>query len=209
MRHVVERHRELAVPQGAVRERWAPGQGDSLAPPGFVPQAPRPGGYVQRNPTRYNLRPDIAELVRACYRLFGGPRRLHVCTYLNHPPNHQGKGVWLGIATAYLSLDGWGPDGRGDPMPDGLHADLWNFLFDYEHGPDLWWGISNGWMWTRERPLRRDAGGHWSGAPVGAADSDWQHVHHPHKTFHSLAEQRILRPGYTIEEGIANARRIK
>jgi hypothetical protein len=31
---------------------WHPGQGESLAPPGFEPKAPKRGNYVDQHPTR-------------------------------------------------------------------------------------------------------------------------------------------------------------
>jgi hypothetical protein len=40
---------------------WNPGQGESLAPPGFEPKAPRPGNYVDQHPTRYDCREDIED----------------------------------------------------------------------------------------------------------------------------------------------------
>lgn len=190
---------------------WRPGQGGRLAPPGFDPQPPRRGGYVDRHPTRYFWRADIAELVRACYRLFGGPKRLHISTYEEHPPNPDAgdRGLWLGVLTERLSLDGWGPGGRGDPMPAGLHDELFAFLFNYEHGPDLWWGITKGDMWVRNRRFGEvQPNGVWLPSPPGPADSDPRHDKHPHDTFLGMAEQRILRPGYTIEEGVELAREI-
>lgn len=194
---------------GRVSGVWAPGQGGRLAPPGFEPQPIRQGGYVDRHPTRYFWRPDIAELVRACYRLFGGPQQLHLNSYEEHPPNPDAgnRALWLGLQTESLSLDGWGPEGRGDAMPAGLHDDLFDFLFNYEHGPDVWWAITKGGMWVRARnPLR--GFGFWLDSPPGAPDSDPRHDNHPHLTFLSMAEQFILRPSYTIEEGIELAREV-
>ena len=52
---------------------WHPGQGESLAPPGFEPKAPKPGNYVDRHPNRYGWREDIEELIRLIYRRFGDP----------------------------------------------------------------------------------------------------------------------------------------
>lgn len=180
---------------------WEPGKGDSLSPPGFKEKDRRPyaSSYMDRFPTRYFFRRDIRELVRLTYREFGS-QKIHICTYEEHPPNVYGHGVWLGIPTERLSLDVWGPDGRGDPLPRELHEDVWNFLFYRRQAPDIWWAISRGDMWVRERSSNGTVldNGVWVPSPSGAADSDPEHIWHPHITYLALREQRVLRPGYSI-----------
>lgn len=192
---------EKPMPKPRNKDGWHPGGGDPLPPPGFTPKKrnPRAASYVGRHPTRYFLREDIAELARLVYREFGGPNKLHICTYEEHPPNGNGHGVWLGIPTERLSLDVWGPEGRGDPLNEDLHAKVWDFLFNRAPAPDIWWAVSRGRMWVRNRSNGVVVGsGTWFGSPAGAPDSDPGHWHHPHLTFLSLAEQRVLRPNYTV-----------
>jgi hypothetical protein len=188
---------------------WNPGQGDRLSPPGFEPKPiiPNSRSYIERHPTRYFFRPDIAETIRLVYREFGGPAKLHINTYEEHPPNPDAgnRALWLGMNTERISLDVWGPGLRGDPLLLGLHDDVFEFLFYRRPAPDFWWTVTRGDMWVRARNPLRD-GGFWLASPPGPADSDPLHIKHLHITFLSLIEQQMLRPGYTVEQGVADAK---
>jgi len=157
---------------------WHPGQGESLAPPGFEPKDPRPGDYVDQHPTRYDWREDIEELIRLIYRQFAGPDEQEMNTYVNHPPNENGRSIWLGFDTQRLSLDVWGPSGRGDPLPLERHRDIYRFLFNLDGAPDWWWAISLGAMWQRNRDVNLNPQweGHIKDPPGGPPDSDPDHV---------------------------------
>ena len=178
---------------------WHPGQGESLAPPGFEPKAPRPGNYVDQHPTRYDWREDIEELIRLIYRRFGGPDEQEMNTYVNHPPNKNGRSIWLGFDTQHLSLDVWGPRGRGDALPLERHRNIFNFLFNLD-----------GEMWVRNRDVdlnpRRE--GHIEDAPGGPPDSDPDHEGHIHLTLLAMEDQLVLRPNYTIRKGVERLRRM-
>jgi hypothetical protein len=191
---------------------WHPGQGESLAPPGFVPKDPKPGNYVDRHPTRYNWREDIEELIRLIYRRFGGPDEQEMNTYVNHPPNPEEnwQSIWLGFNTQQLSLDVWGPRGRGDELPLELHRDIYRFLFNLEGAPDWWWAISRGEMWQRNRDVNLDPQweGHIRAPDPGPQDSDPDHEIHIHLTLLSMEDQLVLRPNYTIRKGVERLRRM-
>jgi hypothetical protein len=191
---------------------WHPGQGESLAPPGFEPKPPMPGNYVDQHPTRYDWREDIEELIRLIYRRFGGPDEQEMNTYVNHPPNpdENGRSIWLGFDTQRLSLDVWGPSGRGDALPLERHRNIYNFLFNLDGAPDWWWAISRGDMWVRNRDVNLNPQweGHIEDAPDGPPDSDPDHVSHIHLTLLHMEDQLILRPNYTIRKGVERLRRM-
>jgi len=191
---------------------WNPGQGDSLTPPGFEPKAPRPGNYVDQHPTRYDWREDIEELIRLIYRRFGGPDQQEMNTYVNHPPNpdKNSRSIWLGFDTQSLSLDVWGPTGRGEALPLERHRDIYKFLFNLDGAPDWWWAISRGEMWVRNRDVNLNPRweGHIEDAPGGPPDSDPDHERHIHLTLLHLEDQLILRPNYTIRKGVERLRRM-
>ena len=191
---------------------WHPGQGESLAPPGFEPKAPKPGNYVDRHPTRYGWREDIEELIRLIYRRFDGPDEQEMNTYVNHPPNpdKNGRSIWLGFDTQQLSLDVWGPRGRGDALPLERHRDIYRFLFNLEGAPDWWWAISRGAMWQRNRDVNLDPQweGHIKDPPGGPPDSDPDHDDHIHLTLLAMEDQLVLRPHYTIRKGVERLRRM-
>ena len=193
---------------------WNPGQGGPLAPPGFEPKDPGTGDYVDQHPTRYNWgdREDIEELIRLIYRRFGGPEEQQMNTYVKHPPNDEENGlsIWFGFQTQRLSLDVWGPGGRGDPLPPEQHRKIYKFLFNLNGAPDWWWAISRGDMWVRNRDV--DFNPLWEGvtddAPEGPPDSDPDHENHIHLTLLPMEDQRVLRPHYTIRKGVHRLRRM-
>ena len=191
---------------------WHPGQGESLAPPGFEPKAPRPGNYVDQHPTRYDWREDIEELIRLIYRRFGGPDEQEMNTYVNHPPNpkENGRSIWLGFDTQHLSLDVWGPRGRGDALPLERHRDIYRFLFNLDGAPDWWWAISRGDMWQRNRDVNLNPQweGHIRDPDPGPPDSDPDHERHIHLTLLAMEDQLVLRPNYTIRKGVERLRRM-
>jgi hypothetical protein len=188
-----------------------PGQpGESLAPPGFEPKAPRPGDYVDQHPTRYKWREDIEELIRLIYRRFGGPDEQEMNTYVNHPPNKNGESIFIGFETQHLSLDVWGPRGRGDPLPPERHRDIYRFLFNLEGAPDWWWAISLGAMWQRNRDVNLipQWEGHIKDPEPGPPDSDPDHESHMHLTLLAMEDQHVLRPNYTVGKGVERLRRM-
>jgi hypothetical protein len=188
-----------------------PGQpGESLAPPGFEPKAPRPGDYVDQHPTRYKWRADIEELIRLIYRRFGGPDEQEMNTYVNHPPNKNGESIFIGFETQHLSLDVWGPRGRGDPLPPERHRDIYRFLFNLEGAPDWWWAISLGEMWQRNRDVNLipQWEGHIKDPEPGPPDSDPDHERHMHLTLLAMEDQHVLRPNYTVGKGVERLRRM-
>jgi hypothetical protein len=191
-----------------------PGQGGPLAPPGFERKDPRPDSpdYVARHPTRYGWREDIEELIRLIYRQFGGPDEQQMNTYVNHPPNRleNGQSIWLKFETQHISLDVWGPGGRGDPLPLEQHGKIYKFLFNLNGAPDWWWAISRGEMWQRNRDqdLVPQWEGHLREPPEGPPDSDPEHVRHMHLTLLSMEDQLVLRPHYTISKGVERLRRM-
>jgi hypothetical protein len=188
-----------------------PGQpGESLAPPGFEPKAPRPGDYVDQHPTRYKWRADIEELIRLIYRRFGGPDEQEMNTYVNHPPNKNGESIFIGFETQHLSLDVWGPRGRGDPLPLERHRDIYRFLFNLDGAPDWWWAISLGAMWQRNRDVNLipQWEGHIKDPEPGPPDSDPDHESHMHLTLLAMEDQHVLRPNYTVGKGVERLRRM-
>src|SRR5215203_1732322 len=189
-----------------------PGQGGPFAPPGFEPKDPGPGNYVDQHPTRYGWREDIEELVRLIYRRFGGPDEQEMNTYVKHPPNkdENGLSIWLGFETQHLSLDAWGPRGRGDPLPLERHRDIYKFLFNLGGAPDWWWAISRGDMWQRNRDVNLipQWEGHLREPPGGPPDSDPNHDRHMHLTLLAMEDQHVLRPHYTIRKGVERLSRM-
>jgi hypothetical protein len=190
-----------------------PGQGGPLAPPGFERKDPRPDStdYVARHPTRYGWREDVEELIRLIYRQFGGPDDQQMNTYVNHPPNKFGRGIWIGFETQNLSLDVWGPGGRGVKLPEEQHRKIYRFLFNLKGAPDWWWAISLGDMWQRNRDpntLDPQWEGHIREPPEGPPDSDPEHNNHMHLTLLAMEDQLVLRPNYTIRKGVERLRRM-
>ena len=189
-----------------------PGQGGPLAPPGFERKDPRPDSpdYDARHPTRYGWREDIEELIRLIYRQFGGPDEQEMNTYVNHPPNENGQSIWLGFDTQRLSLDVWGPRGRGDELPLQRHRDIYRFLFNLDGAPDWWWAISLGVMWQRNRDVNLDPQweGHIRDPDPGPPDSDPDHEGHMHLTLLAMEDQLVLRPHYTIRKGVERLRKM-
>ena len=150
---------------------WHPGQGDPLRPPGFEPLEPVPSSssYVARHPTRYTWREDIEELIRRIYRTFGGPKRLHINTYYDHP-----EGWWR----TRTSFDVWGPEGRGDPIGRDLGQRVLDHVFFDPNPPWIDWCIWQRRMWTKAK-------GVWE--PFGSNPFEW-HEDHPHFTFTKIGE---------------------
>jgi len=110
---------------------------DSLAPPGFVKQRPIPSSpnYEVRNPTRYEFRADVEQVVRNLYKEFGKDN-ISINTYVNHPEIAPRPNV---------SFDVWGPNGRDDPLPWGLGDQVFWHIF---RDPDPSWTIE--WcIWRR------------------------------------------------------------
>jgi hypothetical protein len=129
---------------------WHPGEGDPLRPPEFDPKAPIPNSpsYVERHPTRYQWRDDIANYIRQIYRRFGGEGRrpsIHINTYVCHP-EHPDPSIRCRDTVSY---DIWGEDGRGDPIGFDRGQKIWRFLFDDPGEPFIAWIIWNRRIWIR------------------------------------------------------------
>ena len=133
----------------------------TLIPPGFTPQKARPGTYQDRHPTRYNFRPDVADVVRRIYRKY--PDQVHINTYRDHP-----EGYWR----TPDSFDVWGPGGRNDPLDTRIGDEIRDMLFDDPRKPDIDWIIWRRWIWSR--------GGGWQ--RFGDGPFTW-HDDHIHTTF--------------------------
>jgi len=131
-------------------------------------------------------------------------------TYVNHPPNKNGDSIWIGFQTQHLSLDVWGPRGRGDPLPPERHRDIYRFLFNLDGAPDWWWAISHGDMWQRNRDVNLipQWEGHVQDPPPGPPDSDPEHEKHIRLTLLAMEDQLVLRPNYTIAKGVERLKRM-
>jgi GH25 family lysozyme M1 (1,4-beta-N-acetylmuramidase) len=148
--------------------------GRDLSPPGFVPKAPTAGSYVQRHPTHYWYRSDIADLVERTYAKFGRDR-IHINTYHDHPATEFVSHPKYGGRDS-TSFDVWGPGGRGDPLPRAIGQHVFNYLFEDKDPPDIEWCIYQGRMWVRGEGIQDSP----NGRPI---DSDPAHVNHAHFTY--------------------------
>jgi predicted ester cyclase len=150
---------------------WHPGMGDPLSPPGFRPLAPKPNSpyYMERHPTRYQWRDDIEELIRRTYREFGGPKNIHINTYLCHP---ESRDPYFACRDT-VSFDIWGPAGRNDPIVPSRGNDIFWRLFNDLEKPDILWCIWNKQWWWRKNDFFE---------PYGDDDFTW-HKDHIHVTY--------------------------
>ena len=135
--------KEVIERKGTSRERktqmaWTPGGNDSLAPPGFTPQAPqRTGSFVERHPTRYRWSRHVKPMIRKLYREMGGPDEIHINTYLDHPEGHH---------RTLTSFDVWGPRGRGFEIGSAKGERVRKIVFNDPGLPIIEWAI-----WQRQR----------------------------------------------------------
>ncbi len=135
--------------------------------------------YISDHPTSFSWRDDVAKMVNRVQAKW--PYKTFVNTYFWHPPydppditrryDAQSFDVWGGGLSngAYTGF-------RGKPLPDALHEDIFNFLFNYPNKPDIDWLLTNGWMWSR-----------WSGwsryDPYDPYNADMGHYRHLHITY--------------------------
>ena len=160
---------------------WHPGAGDSLTPPGFRPVAPRrSGSYMDMHPTRYEWEPHVARLVRKLYWEMGGPDEIHVNTYFDHPPDDHPREWPVGFFDR-LSLDVWGPGGRGDPVGHAKGERAFNLIWNDRGRPYVDWIV-----WERIL-LDREAG--FVPTPYGRNPFEWHEDH-----LHLTAKPRLWTP---------------
>ncbi len=162
--------RDFEVRAQAWRARLA---GDDDKPPtDWIEVKARPawgtgsGPYVAQYPTHYNLRDDVIKLAEKYINLPRFKGKVSCNTYLLHPPAHPAE---------IRSVDFWGWDGRGVPLPEDLHNALFDVIFDDPSPPRIAWIISNGRMWQN--------GVGWGPAPGGPVGSDAGHYNHIHVTY--------------------------
>jgi hypothetical protein len=86
-------------------------------------------------PTRYFWRPDVREVVAYLKRRYP---RARPNTYIAHP--------WPGWGR--VSVDWWGPGGRGDPIAYQLGEDILEEAFQLPWGPQLRHTIYIHQLWT-------------------------------------------------------------
>lgn len=135
--------------------------------------------YISDHPTHYNWRPPVKEVVKKVQAKF--PWQQWIGTYYWHPPYRYpsitrrydadsfdvwGGGVVNGIYRGY----------RGKPLPDHLHKEIFDFIFNMRGEPNINWILTNGWMWQGGRWTRYDPYDPW-GADMG-------HHQHIHVTYH-------------------------
>lgn len=133
--------------------------------PGYVPwrEPKASGNYTEKHPTHYDWRADAKAVAREIVEKFD----VSVNTYFKHPPDYGRK-------FEFVSLDVWGPKGRGDPLDPAEGQRVWNYLWN-RRGIGWSWGIYKGRSWGRIKG--------WDKAPSGPPDSDPGHYRHLHITY--------------------------
>ncbi len=137
------------------------------------------GNYISEHPTSFAWRADVRAIVRRVEARW--PWLTYINTYRWHPPYDPPA-----ITMRYdaRSFDVWGggltsgeyTGYRGKPLPDHLHAEIWNYLFNYPGKPDIYWACTNGWLWTYY--------GGWSRYnPPDPYNADMGHFRHIHITY--------------------------
>lgn len=151
-------------------KRW---QFTTLVPPGHRDRQPNPGSrvYMERHPTRYRWREDIADLIREVYREFG-PDKIHINTYHEHPgreiaPNAFGRDT--------TSFDVWDVKGRTEPINPELGEEIKRWLYRKEGEPNIDWIIWNKHWWNTSFPVNQ-----WR--RFGEDQFSW-HTDHIHVTY--------------------------
>jgi hypothetical protein len=86
-------------------------------------------------PTRWRWRKDVRRVIDRLERRYPQARPN---TYVGHP--------WPGWGR--VSVDWWGPGGRGDPIPYNLGWSILNDAFQMELGPQLRHTIYIHQLWT-------------------------------------------------------------
>lgn len=128
-------------------------------PPGYWGD----GSYIDVHPTRYTFRQtDVDEVAQYLVENYD----CWVNTYVDHPP-----GWWLDD----VSIDIWGPGGRGDQVNDSGDAGFWD-IFNNGVAPWIRWCIRDYYIWD-------DYNG-WREFWEFDLASDGPHVMHRHITFY-------------------------
>jgi predicted chitinase len=156
---------EPGEPQKPMQEkRW---QFTTLVPPGYrdVPPKLVSGSYVERHPSRYRWREDVADLIRELYRLFGSDR-IHINTYHDHPED---------FGRDLTSFDVWDVKGRGHAIDPELGAEITRWLYRKAGAPHIDWIIWWAQWWDNSFPV-----GVWR--PFGGDPFTW-HKDHVHVTY--------------------------
>jgi hypothetical protein len=85
--------------------------------------------------THYRWRADVARTVQQVHRRFSP---ISANTYVAHP--------WPGWS--HVSVDYWGPGGRGDPIREDIGREIREFLFDLPGAPMIRHTIFQHQLWT-------------------------------------------------------------
>ncbi len=155
-------------------------QRDKIIKPSGNDVAGKMGSYIDEHPTHFNWRWDVKAMVDRVQSKW--PWLTYVNTYTWHPPYDPPA-----ITKKYdaLSFDVWGggvSNGRytgyrGKALPDYLHTQIFDYLFNYPGNPNIDWILTNGWMWSRW--------GGWSRYnPPDPYNADMGHFRHLHVTFY-------------------------
>lgn len=80
-------------------------------------------------PTSWDLRPDVAAVANEVTNRFGGTWN----TYIPHPP---------GSDLSRVSVDFWGPGGRGDKLPRSQRRRISRYLRERKSSPRWRWIIN-------------------------------------------------------------------
>jgi hypothetical protein len=159
-------------PDKPTDKRW---QFTTLVPPDHrdLPPNPASGSYVERHPSRYRWREDIADLIREVYQQFG-PEKIHINTYHEHPgreisPNAYGRDT--------TSFDVWDVKGRGHPVDPKLGAEITDWLYRKDGAPFIDWIIWDRQWWDNSFPVNQ-----WR--KFGTDPFSW-HEDHIHVTYTS------------------------
>lgn len=108
---------------------------------------------LEHHYTHWNVRADLYENAQAVSGRFGTTWN----SYYDHPPGYN---------LDHRSVDFWGLNGRGDPLPEGVGDPLVAWVVGESVNITVQWLIWFGWIWTPEDG--------WSPYP------GWQGTHHDH-----------------------------
>ena len=133
-------------------ERW--GWPVANEPVGYIGD----GSYLDLHPTRFSWTTQVEAVARYLVDNYD----CSVNTYVDHPP---------GWGLDSVSLDIWGPGGRGDQVNDSGDAGFWD-IFNNGEPPWIRWCIRDGYIWDDYYGWRV----YWDNDPWSDA-GHWQHRH--------------------------------